>query len=748
MCAFVFANFQSRGQHASYHQRGTPDRWMSSWTWGEQGHSATFSFSGLDVHSEGMHILVPILELRRVSKELVYGSQTTANSQNASTLHRGWTSRQPCSTLCKELGHVMSWHYVQVYDLPTEGVYRFGLEVAGNVLWLSEERRFNLQSPTSSTALRFSIASDWDPTLSGQSTFELIESRMRTRSGESQALVLLGDIPNADICTNSNSETQAVRSSHIPFCSGSAGYQETMRWFWMQLSRISSAWPVFTVAGNHDQVRGDWTDYLARAEGLPYRESNSPSPFFWATQIGPVYLIGMFSELAPFGLGFPRLMNSSYDLDMNTMANSPNGTHMNTRSWQLEFRFSKEQYARGAGNRADMTQLNWLRERLQEAWELKQAGRTAWTVILSHRNMQFGAYCSITHFEPCYQSRDETSELHKILERLFLKFEVDLHLSGHTHSYERTHAIFNFERVPNQPDSRAGVHMAPVYVVAPKGSSEYPGPPSTRWWNEVKPTHIAKRISSGRWGHLELSISPSSMRVEYLSRESPRDEPEVLDFVELMAPSRAERRDRKTITSKLLGGAHNLPVKQSQVSACRAAVELRSPVRSKRRAMSLVDTCFKEGSSFWRVLFDVEFVRRQTYQKVQTFDYYAALALMEYLWTQISISAEIQRSEGAPSDLWTDETRVDLRLVEFGLCLPGICDSSDIAGAVALPRFFQAALRFSENASLPDSWFHGTHRAHRCPDLASAFRQGVFADGEGADVPRLDVLDAPLNLFK
>merc|ERR1712050_177568 len=89
--------------------------------------------------------------------------------------------------------------------------------------------------------------------------------------------------------------------------------------------------------------------------------------------------------------------------------------------------------------------------------------------------------------------------------------------------------------------------------------------------------------------------------------------------------------------------------------------------------------------------------------------------------TQVTINHCSTQMRGACSSLL---------FLEFGLCLPHLCDFADLAATVALPQLLNRALGMQDEAvRLEEGWFGGlAAHATRCTDLTSALRPGVFEE--------------------
>jgi len=131
---------------------------------------------------------------------------------------------------------------------------------------------------------------------------------------------------------------------------------------------------------------------------------------------------------------------------------------------------------------------NFLPLSEQHTWienDLKQyraKNPNGWLVAYSHRPF----YCSV-QWGWC-----ENSELRKLmtesLEQLFYKYNVDVYLAGHTHSYERTLPVFNGQVYGTYDSPKAPVHI----TVGTGGNAEGPDHdflPTPVWSNGPRYDH-------------------------------------------------------------------------------------------------------------------------------------------------------------------------------------------------------------------------------------------------------------------
>ena len=153
--------------------------------------------------------------------------------------------------------------------------------------------------------------------------------------------------------------------------------------------------PVLVTGGNHEIGSSEaWLHYLERWP-TPYREARSTSPLYWSADVGPVHVVAL----------------NSYDNFVN---------------------------------HGDRLQRRWLEDDLAGV----DRSATPWLVVMMHA--------------PFYNSNSahalEAELMRLTYEPLLLKYGVDVVLSGHVHSYERSHPSGIYDAQPNQ--------CGPVYLLS------------------------------------------------------------------------------------------------------------------------------------------------------------------------------------------------------------------------------------------------------------------------------------------
>eukprot|EP00927_Polykrikos_kofoidii_P065976 TRINITY_DN61663_c0_g1_i1.p1 TRINITY_DN61663_c0_g1~~TRINITY_DN61663_c0_g1_i1.p1 ORF type:complete len:779 (-),score=109.84 TRINITY_DN61663_c0_g1_i1:161-2206(-) len=405
------------------------------------------------------------------------------------------------------------------------------------------------------------------------------------------ALLGLGDSGYESMCEvwRKQWKSNAGLKSTLPCSYWRGGLEEFVKLRFEEESRVAGLLPMLQVAGNHDlEIE---TIFHASNKFMPSTARMRPTRYYWSTRLGPVYLIAVLSEIGRKGEGFPHFDDTKSGSNVSEVVEYiVHKTGTSKVNAQIQAKFSLELIDRGVG----LQQLAWLEEELLTAWQLKRDGEVTWTVVLSHRNSRFGGYCSKNFWEcltpQTYKEKRHQLPLHTILEKLFFKYEVDMHLSGHTHQYERTYPVYEFQPVklnssapvataaesksagaadnteeknresqaaesslsypPLLPNQTQPAPFAPVYVVAPAASwgqyglakdwrpadinirdevADLPGEltrSKPASWVMPQPPNVAKRLSPRAWGHLELLASTEKLRLEFHGRLF-RDDPRV-----------------------------------------------------------------------------------------------------------------------------------------------------------------------------------------------------------------------------
>lgn len=216
--------------------------------------------------------------------------------------------------------------------------------------------------------------------------------------------------------------------------SGDLSYADGWPWRWDSFGALASTLfsqvPVLVTGGNHEIGSSEaWLHFLERWP-TPYLRSGSTSPLYWSVDVGPAHIIAL----------------NSYDNFVN---------------------------------RGDRLQRHWL-----EA-DLAQVDRTAtpWLIIMMHA--------------PFYNSNRahalEAELMRLSYEPLFLEHGVDVVLSGHVHSYERSSAGGVYDAASNV--------CGPVYLNLGDGGNREN---TEAAWMLPQPEWSAFRESSFGVGALEL----------------------------------------------------------------------------------------------------------------------------------------------------------------------------------------------------------------------------------------------------
>jgi acid phosphatase type 7 len=133
---------------------------------------------------------------------------------------------------------------------------------------------------------------------------------------------------------------------------------------------------------------------------------------------------------------------------------------------------------------------------------------TPWIVVVSHRPF----YCSASRKSDCV---DNAAILREYCEDLFHKYHVDLVISGHVHSYERTFPVYQ-GNVTNGADRSAYDNpSAPVYLLnGSAGCKEQ----LMNGWVTPAPTWSANH-NGEHFGWSRLSVSATSLTWDFVAAE-------------------------------------------------------------------------------------------------------------------------------------------------------------------------------------------------------------------------------------
>jgi acid phosphatase type 7 len=194
---------------------------------------------------------------------------------------------------------------------------------------------------------------------------------------------LVGDVGQTQVSLESMAALAALQTDSILLVgdlSYADGWQNSWDTFGRAFETLASKVPVLTTGGNHELQSGEnWLPYYLRYP-TPYRVSGSPDPTYWGREVGPVHVIAL---------------NTYADYLTNTT---------------IQFRWLK----------------NYLETHINRA-------RTPWVLVMMHT--------------PWYSSNNihwrEGELMRRSMESLLYDYGVDIVFSGHVHSYERTHPVYN-----------------------------------------------------------------------------------------------------------------------------------------------------------------------------------------------------------------------------------------------------------------------------------------------------------------
>lgn len=141
--------------------------------------------------------------------------------------------------------------------------------------------------------------------------------------------------------------------------------------------------------------------------------------------------------------------------------------------------------------------LRWLEADLAS----ERAQRAAWRIVFQHAPV-FASGSS-------HPARPELRALMPLLEKL----RVDLHLSGHDQSYERTHPLRGGEAAPLADPGRYRAGGGVLYAkVSPAGKLSERGGDFSRFRHPAGPEIAARDDGAHHWARLE--VSPGALSVE------------------------------------------------------------------------------------------------------------------------------------------------------------------------------------------------------------------------------------------
>lgn len=236
------------------------------------------------------------------------------------------------------------------------------------------------------------------------------------------------------VVSNRSFAQLALLKPDVVLISGDLSYADGWPWRWDSFGALAASLlskvPVLVTGGNHEIGASEaWLHFFERWP-TPYAESGSTSPLYWSCNVGPAHVIAL----------------NSYDNFVN---------------------------------RGDRLQRTWLET------DLARVDRTAtpWVIIMMHA--------------PFYNSNRahalEAELMRLSYEPLFLEHGVDVVLSGHVHSYERSSAQGVYDAASNV--------CGPVYLNLGDGGNREN---TEAAWVLPHPEWSAFRESSFGVGALEL----------------------------------------------------------------------------------------------------------------------------------------------------------------------------------------------------------------------------------------------------
>jgi len=236
-----------------------------------------------------------------------------------------------------------------------------------------------------------------------------------------------------------NADSLRQYKADINLLAGDVSYADGTPWRWDTWSRAME--PMLSenlqlyCPGNHDMASGAEHGISYLARfPSPWQSSGSSSPLWYSIDIGPMHLISLAGTYSPIHPG--------------------------------------------------TAQYEWLMDDLAAV----DRTLTPWLVVMWHT--------------PWYNSNGhhqlEAEPMREVLEEVLVAARVNLVISGHVHSYERTKPVRNFA-----PDE-----CGPVYVVVGDGGN-YEGPALP--WGETQPSWSAFREASFGTATLEIANATTAV---------------------------------------------------------------------------------------------------------------------------------------------------------------------------------------------------------------------------------------------
>ncbi|TMW66872.1 hypothetical protein Poli38472_011988 [Pythium oligandrum] len=264
-------------------------------------------------------------------------------------------------------------------------------------------------------------------------------------------------------------------------------YEETYNRWMATLSRVMTSVPYMVLVGNHeaechspacaissskkDQL-GNYTAFNTRFR-MPSEESGGVENMWYSFEHGPVHYTAISSET-----DFPSPPSNSY---------------------------VGRTYG-GFGN-----QLAWLEADLKKAHENRK--NVPWLIVGMHRSMY-----TRDHADDIGEPIDHAATLQAAFEDLFIKYEVDVVVSGHVHWYERQFPIKKNEAVMDGVSEDGNTYTnpkAPVYLVTgAAGNTEghEASPRNEIEWNAV--------LDNENYGISILNVTRKTLSWSFIATET------------------------------------------------------------------------------------------------------------------------------------------------------------------------------------------------------------------------------------
>jgi len=221
-------------------------------------------------------------------------------------------------------------------------------------------------------------------------------------------------------------------------------------WF-NQVQPLTSLVPYMTTVGNHESYF-NFTSYNSRFR-MPGNESGGNGNFWWSLDFGFIHFISISSE-HPYSPGTPQFAWIISDLE-NATANRNN---------------------------------------------------IPWIIMSAHRPF----YCS-NDFE--YSDHIPGAGLLAALETVLRQYQVDLTLTGHVHSYERTYPVFNGTVIGNITNTHLFVNpQATIHVVQGVGGALY----SYGW----EPLPVWSACRTCYYGYSQMHVNSTTLQYLYYEESS------------------------------------------------------------------------------------------------------------------------------------------------------------------------------------------------------------------------------------